>query len=331
MEIEIPLILSDFLDYLSSVKSHSKNTVKEYKYDLIGFLRYMRIRKENLKSIAFDDIDIECLDANFINSLTLQDLYSYIAYKDRVDSNGSYTKFRKVASIRAFYKYLYEKIKVIDSNPAYELEYPKLDKRLPIYLTLNDAIKLLDTVKAEKNEFLKYRDYAIMMVFLNCGLRLSELVNLNVDSIHEDNTTSVIGKGNKERIVFLNEATRSAVDDYLKVRPSDKLLNEKDKNSLFVSQQNNRISTRAVQHMIEKRIKQAGLSSDITVHKLRHTAATLMYKYGDVDILTLKEVLGHSNVATTQIYTHLDSEIVKKATEKNPLSNFDIDKENSSK
>lgn len=324
METGLPLVLSDFLDYLSSVKSHSKNTVKEYSYDLVSFLKFIRLRKENLKDISFHDINIESIDAKYLDSITLQDMYAYIAFKDRVDSNGSAAKFRKVASIRAFYKYLYEKIKVVSNNPSYELEYPKLDKRLPIYLTLNDATKLLETVETEKNVFLKKRDFAIMMVFLNCGLRLSELVSLDVDSIHDDNSASVVGKGNKERIIFLNEATIGAINDYLTVRPAESLINDKDKKALFLSQQNNRISNRAVQHMIEKRVKEAGLSSDYTVHKLRHTAATLMYKYGDVDILTLKEVLGHSNVATTQIYTHLDNEIIKKATESNPLSNFNL-------
>lgn len=320
-----PLILTDFLNYISSVKSLSKNTVKEYYYDLSNFLKFIRLRKENLKAIAFDEIDTSIIDADYIDKINLQDLYAYIAFKDRVDNNGAASKFRKVASIKAFYKYMYEKIKVISHNPAYELEYPKLDKKLPIYLTLNDAMKLLDTVKDESNEFLKKRDYAIMMMFLNCGMRLSELSGLNVYSIKDDNTATIIGKGNKERSVYLNEATIEALNEYLAIRPNDSLIADGDKDALFLSTRMNRISNRAIQHMIEKRVKKAGLSDTYTVHKLRHTAATLMYKYGNVDILTLKEVLGHSNVATTQIYTHLDSDIIKEATEKNPLSNFSLE------
>ncbi|MDO5716693.1 MAG: tyrosine recombinase XerC [Tissierellia bacterium] len=325
MDQSLPYILADYLDYMRSIRGNSESTIKEYTYDLSNFLKFMRIRKDRLTGVALSDVDISAVDESFMNKIILQDLYAYISYADKYRDNHGYAKFRKVASLKSFFKYLFEKVKLIDENPAYSLEYPKTDKRLPIYLTLDDAAKLLNTVSSEKNEFLRYRDYAIMMIFLNCGLRLSELTSINIDSIKEDRSLNIIGKGNKERTVFLNDATYEAVSQYLERRPNiEESDDSSDGKALFLSNRNTRISNRAVQHMIEKRVRLAGLDpSSYTVHKLRHTAATLMYKYGDVDIRALQEILGHVSVATTQIYTHIDTERIRSATDKNPLSQFE--------
>lgn len=331
-DIVLPIILEDFLSYLITMKNHSKNTIREYSYDLVSFLRFMRIRKERLKNIPFDQVDISNVDTGLLNSIDIRDLDAYLGFAGNYGKSKATTRYRKIASIRTFFKYLHERISVIDENPALKLEYPKIDSRLPIYLTLNETYKLLKTCEDvpdqnARDKYLNKRDYAILMIFLNCGMRLSELVSLNIDSINEDNSINIIGKGNKERQVYLNGSTYEAVQNYLKIRPHNEKVN--DDNALFISNKFNRLSKSAVQDMVKKRVIMAGLDpKKYSVHKLRHTAATLMYKYGDVDILTIKEVLGHSNVATTQIYTHLDSDIIKLATEKNPLSHFDPEDNN---
>lgn len=326
-EIILPIILEDFLSYLITMKNHSVNTVKEYSYDLISFLRFLRIRKERLKNIPFDEVDISNVSTELLNSVDIRDLDAYLGFAGNYGKSKATTRYRKIASIRTFFRYLHERISVIDENPSLKLEYPKIDSRLPIYLTLNETYRLLKTCEDiedqnGRDKYLNKRDYAILMIFLNCGLRLSELVSLNLDSINEDNSINIIGKGNKERQVFLNASTLDAVNDYLKIRPINDQVS--DDNALFISNKFNRLSKSAIQEMVKKRVLMAGLDpKKYSVHKLRHTAATLMYKYGDVDILTIKEVLGHSNVATTQIYTHLDLDIIKLATEKNPLSHYD--------
>lgn len=326
-DVVLPIILEDFLSYLITMKNHSVNTVKEYTYDLVSFLRFLRIRKERIKNVAFDEVDISNVGTELLNSVDIRDLDAYLAFAGNYGKSKATTRYRKIASIRTFFKYLHERISVIDENPSLKLEYPKIDSRLPIYLTLNETYKLLKTCEDTEDQnardkYLNKRDYAILMIFLNCGLRLSELVSLNIDSINEDNSINIIGKGNKERQVFLNASTLDAVEAYLKVRPRNDQVT--DDNALFISNKFNRLSKSAIQEMVKKRVMMAGLDPNkYSVHKLRHTAATLMYKYGDVDILTIKEVLGHSNVATTQIYTHLDSDIIKLATEKNPLSHYD--------
>jgi len=212
------------------------------------------------------------------------------------------------------------KVNLIDNNVANELEMPKIDQRLPIYLTLNQCETLLNTIMKNENNEMRNRDYAIIMLFLNCGLRISELTSLNLDSINENRYINVVGKGNKERQLYLNDATFSAIKDYIELRPKD--VKESDKHALFISQKKVRMSNRAVQYMFDKYLLEAGLDKNkFTVHKLRHTAATLMYKYGSVDIRSLQEILGHTSVATTQIYTHLDNSTLKKSIENNPLAN----------
>ncbi len=302
-----PMLLDDFLNYIETIKGKSSNTVKEYQYDLRTFFKFLKIRYRLAPSNTdFDDIDIADVDIDLIKKVRIQDLYAFISYVDKERNNKNYAKARKVASIRSFFKYLHSKIKLIDENPALDLESPKTDSRHPIYLTLDEAKKLLDVIDGQFKE----RDYAIITLFLNCGLRLSELVSIDINKIKGDILT-VVGKGNKERTIYLNDACIDAINNYLRVRPVKGL---NDRNALFVSRKNNRLSQKGVQYLVKKYLQLAGLdATKYSPHKLRHTAATLMYKYGNVDIRVLQQILGHENVATTQIYTHIDDERLRKA------------------
>lgn len=317
--MELPIVLQDYLHYISGVQNRSMLTAKEYQYDLVTFLKFMRLRKDRLP-VAFGNVDISDVDIPFLQSITLPDLHAFLSFS----KTAAAARFRKIAAIRSFYRYLVVTMQYFDDNPTERLEYPKLEQRLPIHLTLQEVHHLLSVLLSDDRTFMRVRDYAIIMIFLNCGLRLSELVSLNLNHIRDDDTMRVIGKGNKERVLFLNPATRSAIDLYLLQRPSgDDVV---DTDALFLSQQLKRISRRAVQAMIERRISDAGFDPrKYTVHKLRHTAATLMYTYGSVDILAIKEVLGHENVSTTQIYTHLDTKTLRNATNQNPLSQYHPD------
>lgn len=309
-----PMILEDFLNYLETIKGKSENTVKEYFFDLRTLFRFLKLRYKLVdKRVPFDEIDISDVDENMIKRINLQDLYAFISYVDKERNNNNYAKARKVASIRSFFKFLNTRLKIIDQNPALDLESPKTRTRHPVYLSLNEAENLLDSIKGTFKE----RDYAIITLFLNCGLRLSELVSIDIDKIKGDILT-VVGKGDKERTIYLNEACIQAIDEYLKVRPSEEV---KTPNALFLSNRKSRISNKTVQYLVKKYIKDSGLDSELySTHKLRHTAATLMYKYGNVDIRALQQILGHENVSTTQIYTHIDDDRLRKAVKSNPLS-----------
>lgn len=315
----IPIVLEDYLNYMETIKGASPNTVKEYFYDLRTFFRFIKIRYKLVDStVEFDDIDISDLDLDLIKKITIQDLHSYISYADKKRDNGNYSRSRKVASLRSFFNYLYSKVNLIDKNPAESLEFPKRENRHPVYLSLEQAEQLLNAVMENQNELYRKRDYAIIMLFLNCGLRLSELASIDIDKIKNDDTISIIGKGNKERTIYLNDACISAIKDYLAVRPKDTL----DEKALFLSKRRKRMSNRAIQHMIDRYLEKAGLDPTVySTHKLRHTAATLMYKYGNVDIRALQAILGHESVSTTQIYTHIDNERLRNAVKSNPLAN----------
>lgn len=315
--MKIPIILEDYLDYMETIKGTSSNTVKEYYFDLRTFLRFLKIRYKLVEStLPFDEIEIDDIKIDLIRQVDIQDLFAYISYADKKRSNGNSTRARKVASIRSFFKYLHSKVNLIETNPALNLEFPKTDIRHPVYLSLAQAENLLKTVLTNPNELYRNRDYAIVMLFLNCGLRLAELTSIDIDKISADDSLTVIGKGNKERTIFLNEGCVQAIEDYMKLRPL--VPGEK---ALFLSIRKTRISNRAIQHMIDKYLEKSGLDTDVySTHKLRHTAATLMYKYGNVDIRALQEILGHESVATTQIYTHIDNERLREAVKSNPLS-----------
>lgn len=316
--LNIPIILEDYLNYMEAIKGVSSNTVKEYFFDLRVFFRFIKLRYKLVDADqSFNEIDISDVGLDLINKLTIQDLHSYISYVDKERQNINSTKSRKVASIKSFFDYLHSKINLIEKNPAANLETPKSNHRHPVYLTLEQSEALLDSVLDNKNEEYRKRDYAIIMLFLNCGLRLSELSSINLNTIKDDNSLNIIGKGNKERTLFLNEACVLAIEDYLIIRPD----NAKDKKAMFISKQKNRMSNRAIQHMIDRYLKKTGLDTSVySTHKLRHTAATLMYQHGNVDIKALQEILGHESVSTTQIYTHIDNQGLKEAIKSNPLS-----------
>ncbi|MDU7501054.1 MAG: tyrosine recombinase XerC [Finegoldia magna] len=317
-----PMILMDFLDYLETIKGRSSNTVKEYAYDINLMIKYIIARKQNIKLKSFDDIvniDSSDVDLNFFKNIDVIDLHSFMGFLDHNRSNGSSTRSRKTSSIRTFYKYLINIRKLDIINPAELLDSPKKNIRQPVYLTLDESLNLLKVILREKDEEIKARDYCITVLFLNCGMRLSELSSINIDHI-KTNTLRVIGKGNKERTVYLNDMCLDALDNYLKIRP------EIDNDALFISKKRNRMSNRAIQYRIEHYLKAGGFDTSIySVHKLRHTAATLMYQYGNVDIKVLQEILGHESVSTTQIYTHVDNNSLRSAVNKNPLNSLNND------
>lgn len=315
----LPESLVDFLNYLETIKSTSVNTIEGYKIDLTIFFRFMMIYrgKVDSNSVEFEEIDISVIDTEFLRSIKLRDLYAFLSFTEKYRDNSSYARARKVATLKSFFKFLYGKAKIINENPALELESPKINKRHPVYLTLNQSIHLLESLdKSDKNYA---RDYCILTFFLNCGMRLSELCGIQIDKIRDD-TLTIIGKGNKERTVYLNEACLKALTNYLLVRDDSKALLD-SKKFLFLSSRNVPINKRTVEIMIKKHITNAGLTDDkYTPHKLRHTAATLMYKYGNVDIRSLQSILGHTNISTTQIYTHVDDDSLRDAVKSNPLS-----------
>ena len=325
-----PYYLNDFLAYISTILNKSQNTVKEYNYDLNHFLKYIKYRfgLAKIDSIAnLKEIEIKDLQLDQISKITLQDIHSFLAYLKENYNSKPATLSRKTSSIRTFFHYLCNKTKLIPNNPALDLETPKLDRRLPKYLTLEESKQLLDTTSQPQptshgRHDNSIRDFCMITLLLNCGMRLSELIGINMSDIDfENNKLNVIGKGNKERTIYLNEACVTAIKDYLAVRPHDAVKFD-SRDALFLSEQKRRISKRTVQYVVKNEIKLAGIEKPdkYSVHKLRHTAATLMYKYGNVDIRALQELLGHESIATTQIYTHVENEQVRTAVESNPLA-----------
>ncbi|WP_394011542.1 tyrosine recombinase XerC [Anaerococcus cruorum] len=323
-----PIILADYLNYLKSIRGLSATTIKEYSYDLEVFFEYQIIRKiyygdQNAFENEFNPKDInKIITPEFLESLKITDFYSYLSYLDNEKNDNPTTRSRKISAIKSFYNYLYQEIEVIDNNITVKLKNPKISKRQPVYLTLEETERLLNVINTEKNDFLRARDMAIVFTFLTTGMRLSELVSINVSDIENDHFT-IIGKGNKERTIYLTENALKVIHYYLRIRKD--YLEDLYIDALFISTRKKRISNRAVQATIEKYLRKAGFDTSIySTHKLRHTAATLMYKYGNVDIRALKDILGHTNISTTQIYTHLEDEDLKNAIYKNPLSKLEI-------
>ena len=310
---DCPQFLKDFLIYMQVIQGKSINTVNEYHIDLRTFLRYLKCSLKRASLDDFDNVSVDDLTPEDLKTVTLSFLYEYMYYVSSVRNNSGNSRARKVSSLKSFFKYLTAKAHLIEDNPAKELDAPKIPSTLPKYLTLDESIALLNSVSGE----FAVRDYCIITLFLNCGLRLSELVGINISSLKDDSFT-VIGKGNKERTVYLNDACKSAINEYLKIRPHE---NVADKDALFLSKRKTRISTKMVQVVVKKTLEAAGLdTTKYSTHKLRHTAATLMYKHGNVDLRALQEILGHRQLSTTQIYTHVDSEHLKEAALKNPLA-----------
>ena len=319
-EKDNPPYLNDFLDYMITIQNKSPNTIKEYNYDLATFVRFLKIHfnltsETELKNIRFNDVSIEIL-----KQVTLEDLHSFLGYLTKNFNSKATTRSRKVSSLRIFFNYLCQQKGLLQINPTQNLETPKIGKRLPKYLSLDDSKKLLSVAANEDNRNSE-RNYAITTLFLNCGMRLSELVGININDIRfEDWQMTVIGKGNKERTIYLNKACIHSIQNYLNVRPKKGLSSDGEK-ALFLSERKQRISKRAVQQIIYSELRQAGLdTTKYSVHKLRHTAATLMYQYGNVDIRALQELLGHESISTTEIYTHVSNQQVRNAVESNPLA-----------
>ena len=315
---DAPYFLKDFVMYMETIKGKSSKTVDEYFLDLRTFLRYMKVLKDQASIENFDEISIADVSIEFIREITLHDMYEYLSYTLRERLNNANSRARKVSSLKSFYKYLLNKAKLITFNPAAELDSPKKPKSLPKYLSLDESKQLLQNVDGPH----KLRDYAMITLFLNCGLRLSELVGINLRDIREDKLT-VFGKGAKERTVYLNHACLKALDNYIQNERPKEGIKSPHKDALFLSRLNQRISVKTIQYVVKKHLEAAGLDTKkYSVHKLRHTAATLLYRHGHVDVRVLQEMLGHSDLSTTQIYTHLDDEQLRSASEQNPLADL---------
>ncbi len=312
---DMPQTIRNFFSYMSNIKGKSDKTVHEYYYDLRTFFRFMKCSRGLADFENFDELDCSDISDDFIRSITLDDIYEFLTYANRIRDNGPIARARKVSCLKSCFNYLSTKARILDVNITKELEAPKQPERLPTYLTLDESKRLLDAVDGE----FKVRDYCMITLFLNCGMRLSELVGINVNDVKGDRLT-VVGKGNKQRTVYLNKSCVDAINDYLAVRPKDNL---KDRNALFLSKQKSRISANMVYKMVQKNLLRAGLDPEkYSPHKLRHTAATLMYKYGNVDVRALQEILGHEQLSTTQIYTHVDEDELRDAIDRNPLADF---------
>ena len=319
-----PEYLNSFLDYSVTILNKSPNSVKEYNYDIANFLKFMMIHFKLTNETDYEQIDITTFSEQDLKKITLSDIHSYVSHLAIDNKSKATTRARKISTIRIFFKYLSQKTNILEVNPAQNLETPKLEKRMPKYLSLDDSKKLLNAADNQDNRNYK-RDYAITTLFLNCGMRLSELVGINLNDIDfSECKMTVLGKGNKERTIYLNKSCMVAINDYISSRPPQSLIKRDSKNSekaLFLSEQKKRISNRTVQAIINKELQQAGLDSkNLSVHKLRHTAATLMYQYGNVDIRALQELLGHQSISTTEIYTHVSNDQVRNAVENNPLA-----------
>ncbi len=315
----LPPLVDEYISELVVVKGRSMLTVNEYISDLRLFFRFLVCKNNDIPSPdeLEENFDLSYLDTDFMKSVTLKDVNEFLVYCNNNRVNNKATRARKASSIRGYFKYISDKMHYIDQNPVALLEVAKADKRLPKHLTLEQSKELLRSVDGEN----KVRDYCILTLFLNCGLRLAELVGLNVSDVNLSNGTMVVtGKGNKQRVVYLNKACISALEDYLRIRPADQLKGD-DRKALFISRLHKRMGRQAVQLMVYGYLNKIGLEGQhYSVHKLRHTAATLMYQHGDVDVLVLKEILGHENLATTEIYTHIDNKQMREAVNMNPLS-----------
>ena len=320
-----PDYLNSFLDYSITILNKSPNSIKEYNYDLAMFLKFIKIRFKLTNETDYSAITISDIPVSVISKIKLDDIHAFLSYLALELKSKPATRARKVSTIRIFFNYLFQKTGLIENNPAQNLETPKLGKRIPKYLTLDESKKLLNvTCSDEDDNENALRDYAIITLFLNCGMRLSELVGINIKDItFSECKLNVIGKGNKERTIYLNKACMNAITDYLNDSRPREAIKYDSKDALFLSKRRERISNRTVQHIVKKELQKAGLDTQkYSVHKLRHTAATLMYQYGNTDIRALQELLGHKSISTTEIYTHVDNSQVRQAVESNPLANL---------
>ncbi len=318
-----PRFLRDYANYLSGVDGKSEKTICEYLLDLRTFFRFFIMTRDEL------DLPMDELEKISIHDLTLSDaaevdtqmIVNFIAYTRNERKNNSSTRNRKLSAIKSFFRHVHNKKHLIDRNPAADIDGIQKSKTLSKYLTVDEAVRLLEAVNSDSESKTRQRDYSIIALFLNTGMRLSELCGLNLESFDPEITfVKVLGKGSKERIIFLNNAARDAVMSYMRQRLDPRYIRTSD-HAFFLSGRQTRISPKTVQWMVNKYLNVAGLGSKgYSVHKLRHTAATLMYQSGKVDIRVLKDILGHEQLNTTQIYTHLVSKNLEEAMDNNPLS-----------
>ena len=319
----LPPLVKEFASYKSVIQNASEKTISEYLLDLRTFFRFLIARDKKISpdSEEFEKIDIRGIDLEYIKNITTEDIYEFLMYTDNIRGNMAAAKSRKLSSIKGFFKYLTTKRMMLEDNPAINIEAPKKKQALPKFLSLEESLDLLNAVKNDKDSKTTVRDYAIITLFLNCGMRVSELVGINIEDVDgQFRSMTVTGKGNKQRIIYLNEACKTALADYVQER-----LGEQHKacmsRALFLSSREQRISVKTVQWMVYKYLDLAGLESKhYSVHKLRHTAATLMYQTGNVDVRVLKDILGHEQLNTTQIYTHVSNRSMEEAMSKNPLA-----------
>ncbi len=318
---ELPPRVEEFTSYLQTIKGKSPSTVQAYQYDLTIFLRYLMLYKGHVpKDSDFEEIDLSGIGDDFFKKITLPNLYAFLSFAEKQRDNSAHARARKVASIKSFFKYLHGKAHVLDFDPSSELESPRIRKRNPVYLSLDEAVTLLQSMDRTHGDY--HRDYCMLTLFLNCGLRISELTSIQWNMIRDD-TLQIIGKGNKERTVYLNKACLAALEALKENIDREGVLPEYQE-YLFLSSHKRPISNRTVERLVKKHITNAGIdSTKYTPHKLRHTAATLMYKHGNVDVLALQAILGHENLSTTQIYTHVDNEQLRESAEANPLRDID--------
>ena len=319
----MPLIVRDFASYKLTIQGCSKKTVNEYLSDLKVFLKYVYSKRHgvDLNSPFFERLDISRLDNEFIFSITTEEIYDFFVYVSTERRNQAAAKSRKLSAIKALYKFICQKRRLMDKNPAIDIETPKKKQTLPKFLSVEESVALLEAVQNDTESKTRERDYCIITLFLNCGMRLSELCGINLNDLDRElRSLRVIGKGNKERIVYLNDACRDAILKYLPIRKSNEYANI-NVPALFISKQHKRLSNKTVQWLVYKYLGLAGLDyKHYSVHKLRHTAATLMYQTGKVDVRVLKEILGHEQLNTTQIYTHVSNKGMEDAVNANPLA-----------
>ena len=322
---EMPYVVQEYAMYLRNIRGLSPKTVDEYCMDLRTFFRFMKQYRGLTAQESLEEIPVKDIDVEFLRSIKTYDIFEFMNFVADERNNMSSTRQRKSSSLKSFFKYLTVHEKLLTENPTENLTPPKTKKALPHFLSLEQSIELLNAVDGPDSE----RDRCILTLFLNCGMRLSELVSINIsDVIHNNSTVRILGKGNKERMVYLNQACMESIEQYLAVRPKDGVI---DRNALFLSARRTRISPKTVQFMVKKYLAKIGLTGPgYSVHKLRHTAATLMYRYGDVDIRVLQDILGHANLGTTEIYTHTSSSQMEKAINSNPLAKVTDRKKKSS-
>ena len=318
---EYPQLFHAFGSYKTVVQNRSVNTVSDYLSDLRLFFRYIRMSRENLPLSSFSEIAIDCVDLAYAASIKKSEIYAFLNFMSEHHANHASARARKLSAIKAFYKYLTTATGQLEENPARDIEGPKIKQALPKYLSLSESVQLLDTVRADTQSKTQLRDYTMLTLFLHCGMRLSELVGISLQDIDpEIHTLRVLGKGSKERLLYLNDTCRETLAQYLQYRKAQQA-HTKDRRALFLSTRGQRISPKTVQWVVYKYLDASGLGNRrLSVHKLRHTAATLLYQSGKVDVRVLKEILGHEQLNTTQIYTHVSDQQLAQAMQANPLA-----------